>query len=323
MKLVEIFNEAAAGSRPGDWTPGGGSKEVTIGATTITYGIGSDGQTGEIILVQTPRGARGQGSARAALEQFLVDADRHGVTLFLNSDPMDKGVRKPKLDAFYRSLGFVKNMGRKKDFRSRAEFVRPPIQRPTVESSRPLTEEIHGSVCTGYHRTRDEVTINRIKRGGKMLPGGGDMYGSGIYLTYELRSQFADYMDVYGDFIIKCQVDLRGFLILDRPVALSVYGQRATIRDQIQSNGWTCKVNDKILDIWEAGLSKPGFFTANLAQNIHERGQINGMRGLVYTGQRDGHVVVAYHPEDVRPIAWCDAPVSKGMSASLSWTPLD
>jgi hypothetical protein len=118
MRLVE--------SAALDWSPGGGSKEVTVGATTITYGVAADGQTAEVILVQTPRSARGNGSARRAMEHFLRSADEHQITLFLNADPMDKGIRKPRLDAFYRSLGFVKNMGRKKDFRSRAEFVRSP-----------------------------------------------------------------------------------------------------------------------------------------------------------------------------------------------------
>jgi GNAT superfamily N-acetyltransferase len=117
----------AGGSLPKkvfDFTnPGGGSREAKVGHTTIDYGVGKDGPA-DVILVKTPKQHRGQGSARAAMEQFIREADEEGLRLFLNSDPMDKGVSKARLDAFYKSLGFVKNMGRNKDFSSRAEFVR-------------------------------------------------------------------------------------------------------------------------------------------------------------------------------------------------------
>lgn len=110
---------------PFDWTPGGGSKTVKIGDTTLDYGIARDGKTGEVIRVTTDPSARGQGSARAAMEALINKADSEGTTLFLNSEPMGKGgLSKAKLDAFYKSLGFVKNMGRNKDFTSTAEFVR-------------------------------------------------------------------------------------------------------------------------------------------------------------------------------------------------------
>lgn len=128
-----------------DWTPGGGSKTVKIGDTTIDYGISSDGKSGEVILVKTPEKLRGQGSARRAMEEILAKADENGTTLFLNSDPMGKGIRKPKLDAFYESLGFVKNKGKNKDFTSAAEYVRQPKELEQV-----------GDVKRGRIRIREE-----------------------------------------------------------------------------------------------------------------------------------------------------------------------
>jgi hypothetical protein len=109
-----------------DWSPGGGSKVAQIGNTEITYGIDRTGDRGEVILVKTPSEYRGQGSARVAMQQLLDHADAQGTTMFLNADPMGKGVSKGGLDRFYRSLGFVKNMGKQKDFRSTAEYVRQP-----------------------------------------------------------------------------------------------------------------------------------------------------------------------------------------------------
>lgn len=116
-----------------NFTPGGGSKQVRIEDTTIDFGISSDGQTGEIILVKTPRDKRRQGSARKALTEFIQQADRNGLTLFLTPEPMDKGVSKSGLEELYRLLGFRKNKGRAKDFRSRASMVREP--KPSVDGS--------------------------------------------------------------------------------------------------------------------------------------------------------------------------------------------
>ena len=110
-----------------DWTPGGGTKTAQVGKTELTYGIDRTGATGEVVLVKTPPAERGQGEARRAMEEFVDHADTQGTTLFLNADPMDKGVSKSGLDRFYRSLGFVKNMGKRKDFRSTAEYVRQPV----------------------------------------------------------------------------------------------------------------------------------------------------------------------------------------------------
>lgn len=109
-----------------DLTPGGGGKKVTIGATTIDYGVSRDGQTAEIILVKTAKESRGEGSARRALESFLRETDRAGLTVFLTADPMEKGVTKGRLTSLYKSAGFKDNAGSKRDFRSRAGMVREP-----------------------------------------------------------------------------------------------------------------------------------------------------------------------------------------------------
>jgi hypothetical protein len=116
-----------------DWTPGGGHRVANVGKTELSYGVSKNtyGEpTAELILIKTPKAERGQGHARTALQEFLADADANGVRVFLNSDPMDKGVSKPRLDRFYEGAGFKKNTGRNKDFSSRAEYVREPKKRP-------------------------------------------------------------------------------------------------------------------------------------------------------------------------------------------------
>lgn len=111
-----------------DLSPGGGSKQYRLGDTVIDYGISRDGQTAEIILVKTPRSARGRGSARRALSDLLTAFDGARLTTFLTAEPMDKGISKAKLIEFYRSLGFRENKGRHKDFRSQAAMVREPAR---------------------------------------------------------------------------------------------------------------------------------------------------------------------------------------------------
>jgi len=110
-----------------DLAPGGGAKETKFGSAKIEYGISRDGLSAEVIRLSVPAAERGKGAARAAMNEFLAAADAEGLTVFLNSEPMGKGgLSKSALDKFYKSLGFVKNTGRNKDFSSTAEFVRPP-----------------------------------------------------------------------------------------------------------------------------------------------------------------------------------------------------
>ena len=105
--------------------PGGGTRTAQVGNTEITYGVGKNGDA-ELTLIKTPEGLRGQGSGRAAMQQFLNEADRNGYRVLLNADPMGKGVSKNKLVDFYKSFGFKRNAGNKRDFTTRAEFIRDP-----------------------------------------------------------------------------------------------------------------------------------------------------------------------------------------------------
>lgn len=173
-----------------DWTPGGGAKTVQIGNTSVEYGVAKDGKSAEIVLVRTPKPERGKGSARAAMETITDVADVNGTTLFLNSEPMGGGVKKTKLDEFYKSLGFVKNIGKNKDFTSRAEFVRPPKeelfqrdQRQTPEFKRWFGEskivDDAGQPMVMYRGNRAEIKEWKSEGTGQS----GEMLGPGIYVT--------------------------------------------------------------------------------------------------------------------------------------------
>jgi predicted GNAT family acetyltransferase len=103
------FQEGNTCGREGssiDMTPGGGSKTVKIGRTTIIYGVASDSASVEVDSVRTPTKHRGQGSARAAMQALLQETDKRGMTVRLVSSPLDKRTSDAKLEAFYHSLGF-------------------------------------------------------------------------------------------------------------------------------------------------------------------------------------------------------------------------
>lgn len=130
LNLTEAPQSASIGgmgkfdfSNPGT----GGSRTAVIGDTTIDYGVGRDGLV-EVILVKTPKSKRGQGSARAAMQTLATEADAAGLRLGLNADPMDKGISKARLEDFYKSLGFKRNAGNKRDFTTRLEYLREPPQ---------------------------------------------------------------------------------------------------------------------------------------------------------------------------------------------------
>lgn len=173
-----------------DLTPGGGSKEVTIRNTTITYGINRDGKTGAIDLVTTPRAKRGEGSARAALTTFLKATDEAGITMFLTAEPRDKGITKGGLVDFYKSLGFKRNSGRARDFRSMNGMVRQPLKESQVDTpefkrwfggSKVVDE--NGAPLVVYHGTTAE--FDAFSRTGA---NDGGLWGRGYYFAAAVDS---------------------------------------------------------------------------------------------------------------------------------------
>src|ERR1044072_8844307 len=95
-----------------------------------------------------------------------------------------------------------------------------------------LNEEVFSSLAVAYHRTRNLKDTNAIGQSG-FKAGGGARYGKGIYLTYDFDDQQDEYMTRnYGPFVIRCKVNLTGFLIFDPKIATLVYGSRSSLQDQ-------------------------------------------------------------------------------------------
>lgn len=99
------------------------TRDVKFLDTTIAYGLSADG-VAHIASVRTPRAKRGHGSARAAMERFLGEADWRGVSVKLECSPLDSRTSLPRLFRFYESLGFAPT-GRLINPAGEPEMIRP------------------------------------------------------------------------------------------------------------------------------------------------------------------------------------------------------
>lgn len=82
-----------------------GIVDEKIGNSTISYQLGDDGVL-KIFSLRTPQTKRGQGSAKAAMQQIIDRADRYEVPITLDASPLDKKTNLNKLVGFYRRFGF-------------------------------------------------------------------------------------------------------------------------------------------------------------------------------------------------------------------------
>lgn len=95
--------------------------DVKIGDSRIAYGY-SDGKL-KIYSIRTPSNKRGNGSARLAMQEFLKQADKDGLDVYLDSSPLDNKTNGNMLTQFYKSLGF-KETGKKINSAGDPEMVR-------------------------------------------------------------------------------------------------------------------------------------------------------------------------------------------------------
>lgn len=74
--------------------------------------------------IQIHSADRGNGNGRKLMEDLIALAEERGWALALT--PSDfAGASVPRLKKFYKSLGFVENSGKNKDFRTRETMIRP------------------------------------------------------------------------------------------------------------------------------------------------------------------------------------------------------
>jgi len=181
-----------------------------------------------------------------------------------------------------------------------------------------LFEEIYGTLAIVYHRTKEEGYRNLLSGNPFRVGGGaGELYGPGIYTTYDLKSQLRDRMLVYGDYIVKAKVNLRGFLIFEPGIARRVYPGTIDFSHQLEKVFRVPVEKQKLLfhdehylDAINHRFKYEGHsslqYTSEVAVNMVEK-SLGWLRsktnGLVFHGKRDGKVAVVYDKSSITPIS--------------------
>ena len=174
--------------------------------------------------------------------------------------------------------------------------------------------DLSGSLLTVYHRTRSEDLGGSICSIG-FIAGGGKAYGTGIYSTYTYESSTRNSnMGAYGSYIVKGEVDINGFLILDYDLAKQVYGSNYKLTDQIRRIVGEDKVINSSLD--ETNQRKQIEKWSNDLENIQWSSDVadtlsgkygldkTGLKGIIFSGRNDGNVCLIYIPLMVTPIGF-------------------
>jgi hypothetical protein len=176
-----------------------------------------------------------------------------------------------------------------------------------------LTEEVYGAQATVYHGTEaDPKQLVSALLNDEFAPGraAGSMYGKGLYTVYDLKGTQTERGE-YGNSIIKLKLNLYGYIIFDPDVALKVYKAPLSIVEQAQEIG----LDEDLIKKLRGVETDRGTFTSDaaLAASRFLKGRV---KGIVYTGSRDGRCAVVYDPMTAVPIAWKKV-------RDESWTPVN
>lgn len=176
-----------------------------------------------------------------------------------------------------------------------------------------IKEDITSGSTIVYHRTGKggESPVEGITADGYRV-GAGAYYGVGVYTTYNLESQTknSDMISTYGNIIIESKVlSLDKFLIFDYNIAKRIYGNKNyTLDKQLQiilgKEYNKYKDNEKLIDILENVEYSYSSHIAKDFYNLFKNTIIKNVRGLVFTGETDGNVLLSYDRKNVEPLRY-------------------
>ena len=166
----------------------------------------------------------------------------------------------------------------------------------------PLKEEYlkTGSAII-YHRTSKEALSGIIATG--FQAGGGDMYGKGFYATLDLESQNNDYMlNSYGDTLTKWFIPHLNHFVIFNPILANMVHGTSSIEEQLK------KIVGENLPQLDANVSNYKIsqrtapsalkFSQDYLQKLNPQ-QKDKIAGLIFSGENDGNIFVAYRNEEI------------------------
>tara|TARA_Y100000034_G_C6873701_1_gene399238 strand:+ start:686 stop:1375 length:690 start_codon:yes stop_codon:yes gene_type:complete len=185
-----------------------------------------------------------------------------------------------------------------------------------------LQEQVFGAQAFVYHGSQIDPTVlipALLKN--EYEAGSGDMYGKGLYAVYDLYKWRGDSGEplasgksptmrgAYGQYIYKLKVNLYGFVIFEPSIAQKVYGRDLLPSEQLEMLGKK-DLAKQIEKVQARRKPTKGSVTSNRA--LKSKKILEGkVRGIVFTGWTDGHVVVVYDAGSVVPVSWRDKKTDK------------
>jgi len=181
-----------------------------------------------------------------------------------------------------------------------------------------LTEEVFGAQAFVYHGSYTEPQeMLDILVNDKFDPGqgSGSMYGNGLYTVYDIDPNGPTFRGLYGDYLYKLKVNLHGFIIFDPDICQKVYGKLMSVGEQLDSLGLE-GVKEKMelalqrrkMDVVLSLLDEMTE-SQEVVLSSHEAEKVcdvlaQHVKGIIFTGRKDGKVCVIYDTAGVVPVGW-------------------
>ena len=168
-----------------------------------------------------------------------------------------------------------------------------------------IKEAVYGNMATVFHRTSVSDLVNKIFDSG-FKPGDGDMYGKGFYSTYELESQLrANMSDTYGPIIVKFACPISTFFIFDYE-EFKKSPNFKKLNSPSKNEFLKAQFDFFKMDYSNFDFSKKPSYTSETAlwcyKNISNFEKL--CEGIVFTGSRDGKVLVSYNTKLIFPLSY-------------------
>jgi hypothetical protein len=172
-------------------------------------------------------------------------------------------------------------------------------------SAKVLKEAVYGNMATVFHRTSVSDLVNKVFDSG-FKPGDGAMYGKGFYSTYELESQLrANMSDTYGPIVVKFACPISTFFIFDYE-EFKKSPNFKKLNSPSENEFLKAQFDFFKMDYSNFDFSKKPSYTSETAlwctKNIPNFKKL--CEGIVFTGSRDGKVLVSYNTNLIYPLSY-------------------
>jgi hypothetical protein len=214
---------------------------------------------------------------------------------------------------------------------------------PSAPTELLVFDEPKSVIINGFHRTSDSLAPVLIAfRGFVGEPG--STYGQGFYLGRDFNIHLK--RSTYGRYVVHSLVDMSNVLILDRNLAIEIFGKPLSIMQQLElykirtgmrrtktllegesatlQRSWH-EEETSVLDNSKKGalVKKRRLSTSSMvAGHIYNVIKQLGLSGIAYTGREDGPCLVIYKTEQVVPLRWGKLNSEISNIDDVKWTEL-